>query len=201
MPSYTLIATFLFRPCHWAHSLYKFQYNKTYLVIKCIRLRKIQYVYLYRFSLCWSLLDIFAIDAKVKPLLMTLAVTIKTHQHVILCVTDLAHEIQIPTLEIAVKQKLLSLVLLWQLLQIRISLCIFVCLFRILSSFGRRCFLLQLKVKVLIHNRAIVFNLICERIKSLLICEIIWIIKLWKGKGVGIDLDVLPILTLDRQFH
>jgi hypothetical protein len=86
--------------------------KNTYLVIESVGLGEIEYVNLDGLSPCAPPFDPFAIDAEVEPLLVALAVAVQTHQHVVLCVTNLPYEVKVAALEVRVEQKVLFLILL-----------------------------------------------------------------------------------------
>jgi hypothetical protein len=81
-------------------------------MIESVRLGEVEYVDLDGLSPCAPSFDALAVDAEVKPLLMALAVAVQTHQHVVLCVTDLPYEVKVATLEVAVKEEILLVILL-----------------------------------------------------------------------------------------
>jgi hypothetical protein len=86
--------------------------RNTYLVIESVGLGEVEYVNLDGLSPCAPPFDPLAVDAEVEPLLVALAVAVQTHQHVVLCVTDLPYEVKVATLEVGVEQKVLLLILL-----------------------------------------------------------------------------------------
>jgi len=86
--------------------------RNTYLVIESVWLSEVEYVNLDGLSPCASPFDPLAVDTEVEPLLVALAVAVQTHQHVVLCVTDLPYEVKVAALEVGVEQKVLLLILL-----------------------------------------------------------------------------------------
>lgn len=81
-------------------------------MIESVRFGEVEYVNLDCLSPRAPPFDTLGVDAEIKPLLMALAVAVQTHQHVILCVADLPHEVKVTTLKVAVKQKVLLVILL-----------------------------------------------------------------------------------------
>ena len=81
-------------------------------MIESVGFGEVEYVDLDGLSPCAPPFDPLAVNAEVEPLLMALAIAVQTHQHVILCVTDLSYKVKVATLEVAVKQKVLLVILL-----------------------------------------------------------------------------------------
>ena len=60
---------------------------------------------------------------------------------------------------------------------------------------------LNLEVQVLVMYRGIVVHLLHKSLESLFVSEVVGVVELREGEGVGEDLHGLSVLALDRQFH
>jgi hypothetical protein len=60
---------------------------------------------------------------------------------------------------------------------------------------------LNLEVQVLVMYGGIVIHLLHKGLESLFVSEVVGVVELREGEGVGKDLHGLSVLALDRQFH
>jgi hypothetical protein len=81
-------------------------------MIESVGFGEVEYVDLDGLSPCAPPFNPLAVNAEVEPLLVALAVAVQTHKHIVLCVTHLPYEVKVATLKVAVKQKVLLVILL-----------------------------------------------------------------------------------------
>jgi hypothetical protein len=124
-----------------------------YLMIESVRFGEIKDVDLNGLALCGPPPYVLAVNTEVEPLLMTSAVTVKAHEHIVLILTHFPHEVEISTLEIRIKDKLFTLILHLNCRQ-QIAIPCLVLLFA--SLVGIRIW--QLKVEILVQYRRVILE-------------------------------------------